>query len=406
MLRRISFVFLLLVSLLADAAGTAGLTYYTYQGTAGASPSISPLAYPTVRSTGTSASINYTAGSFGATILGSGLADRVIVKWVGYINVPSSGTYYFGASADDGFKIYIDDTLVTDSWIDAGGTFRSGAGVPLTAGAHALTFWYYENGGGQMVVFQYSTNNTTWAVVPTTMLATDSTYFAPTYSSSITSTQQASKTANTLLRQAQSGNEIDIEQIGDNNSITIRQGSTLAGKNRMSVYANGNSNTLNLNQGYNQTGTVDGIDTNNHYQMLHLTGNNNSVTTVQKDTGSGVGQYMETTISGSNNVVDLKQSNISGKILFTNVNGSNNNVTATQKDGGMDYLDIKLLGNGHTVNALQQGGGNHAATIDLTNSGGASTVNMTQQGSTAQTYSIQQSCATPTGCTTAITQGQ
>lgn len=408
MLRRISLFFLLVFALTANATGTAGLTYYTYQGT-GPSPNITTLTYPTVRSTGISASINYPAGSFGSNLLGSGLIDRVIVHWVGYINIPTAGTYYFGAAADDGFKIIIDGVLNTDSWVDYGGQLRTGPATTLTAGAHAIDVWYYENGGGQSMIFEYSTNNTTWAVVPTTMLATDATYFpppAPAYSSGITTTQQASKTAKTTLRQAQTANEIYIEQVGDNNSITIRQGTTLAGKNRMTVSANGNGNTLNLNQGYNQTGTVDGVDTNNHYQLLNLSGNNNTVTTVQKDTGTGPGQYMETTISGSNNIVDLKQSNASGKTLFTNVNGSNNNVSAQQKDGGQDYLDIKLTGNGHTVNALQQGSGNHAATIDLTNSGGASTVNMTQQGSTAQTYSIQQSCATPTGCSTTIVQGQ
>lgn len=405
MLRRISFVFLLLFSLTVQADGVQGLTYYTYQGTSGASPSISPLAYPTVRSTGISASINYPAGSFGATILGSGYADRVIVKWVGYINLPISGTYYFGAAADDGFKILIDGALVTDSWIDAGGNFRSGAGVALTAGAHALTFWYYENGGGQMVVFQYSTNNTTWAVVPTTMLATDSTYFAPPapqYSSGITTLQQTSKTANTLLRQSQLGNEVDIEQIGDNNNITIRQGSSLAGKNRMTVYSNGDGNTLNLNQGYNTDGTASVDDSNNHYLSLHLTGNTNSVTAKQ----TGTGQYNETTVSGSTNVLTLQQTGAGSKTMFTTVNGSNNTVTANQKDAGQHYLDIRLLGNGHTVNAVQEGTGNHAATINLNNTGGSSTVNMNQLGATAQTYSIEQSCTNPAGCSTTITQGQ
>ena len=226
----------------------------------------------------------------------------------------------------------------------------------------------------------------------------------PPYSSGITSSQQTSKTANTLLRQSQQSNLVDIEQIGDNNTITIRQGSSPSGKNRMEVYANGNNNTLNLNQGYNSTGTIDGVDTNNHYQMLHLSGNSNSVTTVQKDSGTGVGQYMETTVSGNNNIIDLKQSNASNKTMFTNVNGSNNTVGATQKDGGSHYLDIKLLGNGHSVSVVQEGSGNHAATIDFTNSGGAATLNLNQTGSTNQTYSIQQSCVNPSGCSTTVTQ--
>ncbi len=404
MLRRISFVFLLLFSLAVWADGVQGLTYYTYQGTSGPSPSINPLVYPTVRSTGISASINYPTGSFnGVNILGSGFGDRVIVKWVGYINIPTSGTYYFGANADDGFKILIDDTLVTDSWIDSGGAFRSGAATTLSAGAHALTFWYYENGGGQMVVFRYSTDNTNWTVVPTTMLATDSTYWAPAapqYSSGITGAQQTSKTANTLLRQSQQGNLVDIEQIGDNNTITIRQGSSLSGKNRMEVYANGNNNTLNLNQGYLTDGLVSPNDSNNHYLNLNLMGNTNTVTTRQ----TGSAQYMETTISGDSNVLNLHQQGTGSKTMFNNVVGNNNSVTVNQKDSGQHYLNVKLLGNGHSVSVVQEGSGNHAATIDFTNSGGAATLNLNQTGSTNQTYSIQQSCVNSSGCSTTVTQ--
>ena len=406
MLYRISFVFLLLFSLTAWADGVQGLTYYTYQGTSGASPSISPLAFPTVRSTGISANINYPTGSFnGVNILGSGYGDRVIVKWVGYINLPTSGTYYFGASADDGFKILIDGALVTDSWIDSGGAFRSGAATTLSAGAHALTFWYYENGGGQMVVFQYSTNNTTWAVVPTTMLATDSTYFAPPapqYSSGITTTQQARKNSETTQRQAQSGNEIQIEQIGDNNNFTIRQGVSVTGKNRIELYSNGDSNTYNLNQGYTAGGTAVGGDGNNHYLYLNVIGSNNNITKQQTGTSS----FNETTVSGNtNNLTNIQQGN-SPKILFQNVNGNNNTVTTNQKDTGQHYLDINLTGNGHSVNAIQEGTGNHAATINFTNSGGASSLNLNQLGSTNQTYSINQSCANAAGCATVITQGQ
>lgn len=225
---------------------------------------------------------------------------------------------------------------------------------------------------------------------------------APTYSSSITTSQQTSKTAHTISRQAQTANEIYIEQVGNNNSITLRQGTNSAGRNRMTVSTTGDSNTLNLNQGYNTDGTVSANDSNNHYLLLNNFGNSNNITTKQ----TGNGQYNETTISGNNNVVNLQQLGTGSKTLFTNINGSNNNAVVQQKDSGQDYLDLKLTGNGHNVNALQQGSGNHAATIDLTNNGGSSTLNMTQQGSTAQTYSITQSCATPTGCSTSIVQGQ
>jgi hypothetical protein len=105
-------------------------------------------------------------------------------------------------------------------------------------------------------------------------------------------------------------------------------------------------------------------------------------------------------------VLNLQQQDNSSKTLFANINGNNNTVTANQKDTGQHYLDVKLTGNGHSVNAVQEGSGNHKATIDLTNTGGSSTLNLNQLGTTDQTYSLQQSCATPSGCSTTIVQGQ
>jgi len=405
MLRRISFVFLLLLSLTARATGVNGLNYQTYAA-GGATPTYTQdasgnITNRTLLSTGTVSTVNFEWG--GGNVLNSGRNEGVIVRFYGFINIPTTGTYSFGGQADDGIRIKVNDTSVVNSWIESGGAFRSG-NIALTAGVVAIELIYYENGGGAMVNFQWFMNNS-WQIVPTSVLATTSTYFAPPppqYSSGITSAQQTSRTANTLLRQQQSGNSIDIEQIGDNNNITLRQGSSLTGKNRMSVYSNGDNNTLNLNQGYLTDGAVSAGDSNNHYLMLNLSGNSNNITTRQ----TGGGHYNETTVSGNSNVVNLQQTGSGSKTLFTNVNGANNAVTATQQGSGQHYLDINLLGNGHTVNALQDGIGNHAATIDLSNTGGSSTVNMTQQGTTAQTYSLQQSCATAAGCSTTIIQGQ
>jgi hypothetical protein len=223
---------------------------------------------------------------------------------------------------------------------------------------------------------------------------------APAYSSGITSTQQARKNSETTQRLNQSGNEIQVEQIGDNNNITIRQGVTISGKNRIELYSNGDYNTLNLNQGYTTSGTVSSNDSNNHYLNLNLIGNNNTVTKQQ----TGTNNFVETTINGNSNNVTNIQQGTSGKILFQNISGNSNTVTTNQKDSGQHYLDIKLMGNGHNVGVTQQGTGNHAATIDFTNSGGASSLNLNQSGATNQIYSIQQSCVNLAGCSTTITQ--
>jgi hypothetical protein len=223
---------------------------------------------------------------------------------------------------------------------------------------------------------------------------------APVYSSGITGAQTARKNAETTQRLNQNGNEINIDQIGDNNNITIRQGVSATGKNRIELYSNGSSNTYNLNQGYLTDGTVVGGDSSNHYLYLNVTGSNNTITKQQ----TGTTNFNETTVSGNtNNLTNIQQGN-SPKILFQNIVGNSNTVTTNQKDTGNHYLDINITGNGHNVNAIQEGSGNHAATINFTNSGGASSLNLNQSGATNQTYSIQQSCTNPAGCSATVTQ--
>ena len=402
MLRRISFVFLLLFSLTAQAV----LNYQNYAA-GGAMPSYTQdasgnITNRTLLSTGTVNVVGLTASN------GTGIptrSDGFIVRFYGFINIPTTGTYYFGGQADDGIRIKVNNVSVVNSWIESGGDFRQG-NINLSAGVVPVEIMYYENGGGQMVNFQWFMNGY-WQIVPSTSTATTSTYFdppAPAYSSSITNAQQTRKTNETAQRTGQSGNGIYIEQIGDNNDITIRQGITITGKNRIELYANGNNNTLNLNQGYNVDGTVSLSEYNNHYQYLNISGASNNITTKQINGTVNLGHFMETTISGNTNVLNMTQQGSGSKTLFLNVNGGSNSVTTNQKEGGQHYLDLSLTGNGHTINATQQGTGNHAATINFTNSGGASSLNLNQSGSTNQTYSINQSCANAGGCATTITQ--
>ncbi|NBO29599.1 MAG: hypothetical protein EBX47_10880 [Synechococcaceae bacterium WB8_1B_057] len=68
-------------------------------------------------------------------------------------------------------------------------------------------------------------------------------------------------------------------------------------------------------------------------------------------------------------------------------------------------MDLSLTGNGHTVVATQDGSGTHRATINLANAGGASTLNLLQQGSVSQQYNITQACANLSGCSVTVTQG-
>lgn len=66
----------------------------------------------------------------------------------------TAGTYEFTATADDGIRIYLDDVLILDKWIDQGPTTYT-VEKSITAGDHTIKVEYYENGGGAVAQVSY-----------------------------------------------------------------------------------------------------------------------------------------------------------------------------------------------------------------------------------------------------------
>lgn len=373
-MRVILFVLLLLFVIYANAAGQAGLQFTTYRGT-GAQPNYSTLTYPTPLSTGVSPTINYSWG--GGYILTSGRTEQVIVKWDGYINLPTNGTQYLGGNADDGLIIKVNNTTVLNSWYEDGGNFRYGS-IILPAGVYPIEVWYYENGGGAVVNLQWY-NGTSWQLVPSSMLATDATFWQPVAPSAvysnyaITSTQQnrvtAGKSSNTT------GHTSIVEVNGDDNVISIQQ-----------------------------------IGTNGHYTNLGVSGNVNNINILQTSTTGR--HYMEATVSGSNNNVILQQRD-SDKIQIINVSGNSNTVSTNQRGAGNHFLDLSVSGNNHTAGIVQDGAGNHNARVILDGSQPWN-FQLNQNGSTGKNYNLPHSmtdgsavsgtCSTVGGCNLTINQ--
>ena len=406
----------------ALAAGTTGLNYQNYAA-GGAMPTYTQdadgnITNRTLLSTGTVNVVGLTTSS------GTGLptrSDGFIVRFYGFINIPTAGTYWFGGQADDGIRIKVNNVSVVNSWIESGGDFRSGS-ITLAAGVVPIEVMYYENSGGQMVNFQWFMNGY-WQIVPTASLATDTTYWvpaAPQYSSSITTQQQAR--VDSYRARSYTDASIHIDQVGDNNTIiidqagrgtikgigqqdariqgnynniTIRQGVTTdSGSNEINLRVVGDTNTLKLNQA--RTTQDVAIGTNGHFLSTDIYGSNNFLTTQQTNTGGIGGHYMETTITGNTNNITAKQTENGNKIMFVNVNGSSNTVNATQKDTGQHYLDLKLTGNNHSVSSVQQGSTQNRATIELINNGGGAAIDMIQNGGSI--YNITTTCVTAGGC--------
>lgn len=194
---------------------------------------------------------------------------------------------------------------------------------------------------------------------------------------------------------------------GDNNTVNIKQGDTL-GKNLIEFSVTGNTNNITLWQARNpSTGLQDGSESGGHYIGLNVNGSTNTLSVKQGNNGgSDAGHFAYVDVTGNNNTGSIKQSNDGGKTFFGIINGNTNIFDIWQQGTGSQYVDLSLTGNGHNISANQKDAGSHKATINLTNAGGASNVTLVQQGATAQNINITQQCATLSGCSVSVTQGQ
>ncbi len=81
---------------------------------------------------------------------GSGIpADNFSARW----NQDAwfdGGTYRFTARADDGLRVWVDDTLVIDAWCDQQASWMT-RDVYISQGMHPVQVEYYEHGGGAVV---------------------------------------------------------------------------------------------------------------------------------------------------------------------------------------------------------------------------------------------------------------
>ena len=193
---------------------------------------------------------------------------------------------------------------------------------------------------------------------------------------------------------AGNGSLAKAEIVGDNNNTTLKQ----KGENNVILFGiTGNSNTTTVDQGVT-TGSDDNrveFDINGDSNILSITQNHNN-------TVGNNGHYIAVDIDGDINNVNTSQLNDSDKKAFISVQGDDNDIDVNQWGSGSHYTEI-AVGNDQTVDITQDGSGNHNASISM--SGYDSGLDLTQDSSTGQVYSINQNCVNANGCgTTTITQ--
>ena len=196
----------------------------------------------------------------------------------------------------------------------------------------------------------------------------------PVYRSSAITSQQATRRTNNLAET--SGHNAGVTITGDANDVYILQAGT--GGHYAGVDINGSSNDVDINQ----TSLV------------------------------GARHYLEASIVGSSNVLNLTQSD-SAKTQIVSVNGTNNDVTTNQKGTGNHFLDLSIVGDNHTASIVQDGSGNHEARVAL-DGNQPWNFSLNQDGSTSQRYTLPHdmsdgsvvngTCSTIGGCNLIVNQ--
>jgi hypothetical protein len=134
--------------------------YYTFTGTWNSLPNFTTL---TPLYTGSSANVDITPRN---------QDDNFAFLWEGYINIPTSGTYYFRTNSDDGSRLWLGALNGATSPYSFSGTptvnndglhgtqDRTSSALTLAAGTYPIAIAFYEQGGGQSITVSWRTPST------------------------------------------------------------------------------------------------------------------------------------------------------------------------------------------------------------------------------------------------------
>lgn len=103
-------------------------------------------------------------------LAGCARATNMFVRFAGYLDVPSNGTYTLYVTADDGAKLWLDDTvLVNNDGVKTTPATVSAARA-LTAGLHAIQLGYFNNTGTPALAVEWQGPGIARQAVPADML--------------------------------------------------------------------------------------------------------------------------------------------------------------------------------------------------------------------------------------------
>jgi YD repeat-containing protein len=142
-----------------DEQGTGtGLTARYYDG----------LNFDTYRLTRPDAAVDFNWG--GGSPAAAVAADQFSARWTGMVSPRYTQTYTFYTTTDDGVRLWVDQKLIIDKWVDQGPT-QWGGQVALEAGRlYDIRVEFYENTGGASAKLEWQSASQVREVVPRSRL--------------------------------------------------------------------------------------------------------------------------------------------------------------------------------------------------------------------------------------------
>jgi beta-glucosidase len=84
--------------------------------------------------------------NWGDTALSPQLVNKYSIRWTGFLVPPESGDYLLGFTGEDGFRVWLDDSLVVEDWTQHRPANTSTKPIHLEKGhAYALKIEYFQN---------------------------------------------------------------------------------------------------------------------------------------------------------------------------------------------------------------------------------------------------------------------
>ena len=110
--------------------------------------------------------------NWGEGVPGPGVqAENFSVRWTGFVQPVVTGAHVFSTSADDGVRLWVNDQLVIDNWVNQAETARNSAPISLVANQfYAIRMEFYDHEEDAIARLRWSYPGQAQITIPQTQL--------------------------------------------------------------------------------------------------------------------------------------------------------------------------------------------------------------------------------------------